>query len=397
VKSRPERFGAFVTLDQPPALVAIDRVLARRLGIDGGVLWELPDPGLSVPVLTAPTEAHVAVTERCPAGCVGCYADATAEGHEPTFDALAARLDALADMGVFSVAFGGGEAALREDIGEVARYARSVGPSPTMTTSGLGITAERARDLLAFAQINVSWDGPTEVYREVRGWDGAAVAERAVEHLRSAGVPVGINTVLTRMSYPRLDDITAGAEALGAVELQLLRFKPSGRGRLDYLAMRLTAAQVDSFGETLRRLAERHAPAIRIDCALLPFLAGSGEVRAEDLSRFAVMGCEAGRSLMTLDAHGATRPCSFWAEEGEETPPSEAWRRSPTLERFRGYVATIPEPCASCSFVEACRGGCRIVAGHAGDAFRPDPECPRVRAFSAADTQSASSTAAHGG
>ncbi|MBW2464139.1 MAG: hypothetical protein JRH11_20995, partial [Deltaproteobacteria bacterium] len=56
-------------LDSPPALVAVDRAFASRLGVDGGALWDGPDPGLGVPVLTAPTEVHVAVTERCPAGC----------------------------------------------------------------------------------------------------------------------------------------------------------------------------------------------------------------------------------------------------------------------------------------------------------------------------------------
>jgi radical SAM protein with 4Fe4S-binding SPASM domain len=379
--ARPERFGALLPLAHPPALVAVDRLLAEKLGVDGGHLWDGPDPGLGVRALTAPTEVHVAVTERCPAGCTGCYADATTQGHEPTFEELCARLETLADIRVFSVAFGGGEAALRDDIGELARHARSVGLSPTMTTSGLGITEARARDLRAFAQINVSWDGPAELYRDVRGWDGAIVAERAIVHLRTAGIPVGVNTVLTRRNYPHLEAIARGAEDLGAVELQLLRFKPSGRGRLDYLATRLTPAQVETFGATLRALAESVAPAIRIDCALVPFLAASGRARPDDLARFGVMGCEAGRSLMTLDARGAARPCSFWeGPSGGASSPAASWRDDATLERFRDYVADVPEPCASCDFLTSCRGGCRIVAAQAGEAFAPDPECPRVRA-----------------
>ena len=377
---RPEAFGALVSLDHPPALVAVDRLLAKRLGVDGGALWEGPDPGLSVRALTAPTEVHVAVTERCPAGCVGCYADATPRGHEPTLAELRERLDALAEMRVFSVAFGGGEAVLRDDIGALASHARRRGLSPTMTTSGLGITRERARTMTDFAQVNVSWDGPSTLYRDVRGWDGARVAEDAIAHLRGAGVDVGINTVLTQHNYPHLDEIARGAERLGAVELQLLRFKPSGRGRLDYLGARLTPDQVESFGATIRRLAESVAPAIRIDCALVPFLAASGEVTPQDLTRFAVMGCEPGRSLMTLDAHGATKPCSFWASDADPRPPRDAWRDGATLERFRHYAAHAPEPCASCAFFASCRGGCRIVAGHSRDAFAPDPECPRVRA-----------------
>ena len=51
----------------------------------------------------------------------------------------------------------------------------------------------------------------------------------------------------------------------------------------------LTPDQVLAFGATLRHLAEGHALAVRIDCALLPFLAGSGESSPEDMTRFAVM------------------------------------------------------------------------------------------------------------
>jgi radical SAM protein with 4Fe4S-binding SPASM domain len=382
--SRPERFGAFVALEAPPALVAVDRVLAKKLGVDGGALFREPDPGLCVPVLSAPTEVHVSVTERCPAGCTGCYADATPDGHEPTFEELAARLDALAEMGVFSVAFGGGEASLREDVTELAAYARRAGLVPTVTTSGLGITPERAPAFRSFAQVNVSFDGPPALYREVRGYDGAKHAERAITWLREAGVSVGVNTVLTRETFDALDEIARHAEALGAVELQLLRFKPSGRGRLDYLARRLTDAQVARFGATLRALSETRSLALRIDCALVPFLAASGQTTPEDLARFGVMGCEAGRSLMTLDARGAAKPCSFW-EHAREQPahaePGRAWNEDAALADFRGYAATMPEPCASCTFRTVCRGGCRIVARHLGPtAFAPDPECPRVRA-----------------
>ncbi|MBW2463764.1 MAG: radical SAM protein, partial [Deltaproteobacteria bacterium] len=398
-------FGAFVPLDSPPALVAVDRAFASHLGVDGGALWDGPDPGLGVPVLTAPTEVHVAVTERCPAGCAGCYANATPDGHEPTFRELTDRLDALRAMGVFSVAFGGGEAALRRDIGAVAAHARRIGLAPTMTTSGLGIDAEGASKLAAFAQINVSWDGPAELYRDVRGYDGASRAEAAIRHLRAAGITVGINTVLTCTNYPHLSRIGDGAANLGAVELQLLRWKPAGRGRMDYLARRLTPRQVDSFGSDLRRLADQNAMAVRIDCALVPFLAASGETIPADLARFAVMGCEAGRSLMTLDAHGEPRPCSFWegpngpdrpaGEAADATTTAEAWQTAPALMRFRDYVESAPEPCASCDYLTVCRGGCRVVAAAGGDAFRPDPECPRVRRaearLSEGDRRSASS------
>lgn len=376
-RTRPERFGAMVALERPPALVAVDRAMARRLGVDGGALWEGADPGLDVDPLTAPTEVHLAVTDRCPAGCKGCYADATPRGHHPSLAALKARLSRLAEQGVFSVAFGGGEAMVRDDLAALAAHARALGLTPTMTTSGLGLTPARARELSAFAQVNVSYDGLAPTYTAVRGYDGAATAERAMEALRDAGVPFGINVVLTRASFDHLDATADRAVALGAREIQLLRFKPAGRGRLDYLAQRLDQGQVARFPDALRRLSTDLPVALRIDCALVPFLASAA--REEDLVRFGVMGCEAGRSLLAVKADGRSAPCSFWSEGG--APAEHAWDEDPTVARFRAHRAAPPEPCRSCPVRRACRGGCRIVAGHLdGDPFGPDPECPRVRA-----------------
>ena len=188
---------------------------------------------------------------------------------------------------------------------------------------------------------------------------------------------MGVNTVLTRTSFERVEETAARAEALGAVELQLLRFKPSGRGRLDYLAQRLTPEQGRSLGPTLRRLSEARALAVRIDCALVCFLSADPSIDVEALRRFGVHGCEPGRSLLTVDAHGAARPCSFWAQGGDALE-EESWERDPGLARFRDHAAAPPEPCASCAIRAACRGGCKVVAGASGEAFRPDPECPRV-------------------
>jgi radical SAM protein with 4Fe4S-binding SPASM domain len=401
---RAERFGAIVRTEDPPALVSVDRELARRLGAEGGALWADPSPGLGVDALTAPTEVHLAVTERCPAGCTGCYADARPEGHEPTHEELRARLRTLAEEGVFYVAFGGGEGALRADVGEVAAYARQVGMVPTLTTSGLGITPRTVERFTSFAQVNVSYDGPSPVYRAVRGYDGVPVAERALRLLREAGIPTGVNVVVTKQTFEHLATVAERADELGAEELQLVRFKPSGRGRLDYLARRLSEAQVCAFPERVRGLVKSYRVGVRIDCALVPFLVGTGEVDPAELSRFGVQGCEPGRSLMTVRADGTVAPCSFWGEPGGVALSAEAWRDDPVLGAFRHYAAALPEPCASCAYRAACRGGCRIVAGHeaprtepeslegvvsppspplqaeAAAAFRPDPECPRVRA-----------------
>jgi radical SAM protein with 4Fe4S-binding SPASM domain len=378
---RYEPWGAWVKLESTAAVVAIDREGARALGLDGslGAWGEGPGP-------SAPIEVHLAVTERCGAGCEGCYIDARPDGREKPRSAILRELDALRDAGVFTVAFGGGEPTTRDDLDVLATAARDRGITPVLTTSGLGLSEARAARLRGFAQVNVSYDGPGATYASVRGFDGADAAERAIERLAAAGVRVGVNVVLTRASFDRLGHTLARARSLGACEAQLLRYKPAGRAAsLDYLARRLSPEQARALGPTLRSLGESHcadgAFHVRIDCALVPFLSADDAITRDPgrLARFGVFGCEAGGALAAVRTDGRVAPCSFAAPaelRGEDLANAHA--ADATLARWRAYVAAPPEPCASCAIRSACKGGCKVVAAFVDGAHGPDPECPRV-------------------
>jgi MoaA/NifB/PqqE/SkfB family radical SAM enzyme len=355
VRARAETFGAWVRFDDR-TLVALDRAAARRLGIDGKKRWRDPAPTSIADATDRPLEVHVAVTSRCPASCEGCYLDARADGSHRSFDDLATTLDAIAERGAFTVAFGGGEPLTHPDLPRLAAHARAVGLTPVVTTSGIGLTAEKARALSSFAQVNVSYDGVGETYETVRGFDGARIAERAITTLIAAGIGVGVNVVLTRQNFATLVELVERVVSLGAREIQLLRWKPAGRAAsLDYLTRRLSQEQVAALPELVRELTTRTS--VRIDCALVPLLS-FGNV--DDLLKLAVMGCEAGRALGAVDVRGNDAPCSFLS--GVSLPKYE-----------------VPEPCASCPVRAVCRSGCRVVAKHlTGDVFAPDPECPRV-------------------
>lgn len=354
---RWEEWGAWVRTEDPPALVAIDRAGLEALGMP-----------LKMPLnrgIFAPLEAHVAVTSKCGVGCEGCYLDAKPNGrHVPRAD-LDATIDAMADAGVFTVAFGGGEPILRDDLDSVANHARSRGLTPVVTTSGVGLTEERARRLRAFDQVNVSYDAEHAMHD---------AAERAIPMLVAAGVRVGVNVILTRATFATIDATLERARALGAIEAQLLRYKPAGRAaRLDYLAKRLSPEQVLALPEFLRAYSARaDRLRLRIDCALVPFLSSDPEILAhpEKLVRLGIFGCEAGNALAAVRVDGKTAPCSF-APDG-------------SIEEFRAYVAAPAEPCASCPLRPSCRGGCKVVTAFVDPAtrgFAPDPECPRVRAL----------------
>jgi len=394
MRLRFEPWGAWAKLDhdvQTPlgmraAIVGLDRDEVRALGLDGEGAWQ--DDAAPTP----PIEVHVAVTSQCGAGCEGCYLDAKPDGaHVPREDLLR-TFDALERSGVFTVAFGGGEPTLREDIGELAREARKRGITPVVTTSGIGLTAAKIERLRDLAQVNVSYDGIGDDYEKVRGFDGASAAERAIGMLERAGVAVGVNIVLTQSTFARLDATIARAKELGACEAQLLRYKPAGRAAsLDYLAKRLRPEQAAAFSQTLRELVAKHGGpefSIRIDCALVPFFSADPEIASdpERLARFGIFGCEAGGALAAVRSDGRVAPCSFAEPTTMRGDAIDDHDRDETLTRWRAYAAAPAEPCASCTLRSVCRGGCKIVSSFVDHVHGPDPECPRVRAYRGAES-----------
>jgi len=388
---RYERFGGIAHLERPRALVFVDRDRAASLGYrDGGALWSSPDDGAIDGVLAAPLEAHLQLTNRCDAGCRGCYTGATPQGgpREWGLDEWKRAVDELAARGVFHLALGGGESATLPWLGEIARHARERGLVPNLTTSGL--VAPQQLDRLVewaplFGQINVSVDGIGERYARVRGFDGFARADEAIVRLRRATKHVGINCVVTRESFDGLDELFAYARRRRLREIELLRFKPSGRGAGTYDLLRCSDEQHRLLLPTVLRLARRHRRRVRLDCSYTPMV--THHRPDPRLVRWlAIYGCGGGDLLVGAKAHGALTACSFAAP-----PPAGAtvdelgayWSRPDAFGAFRRW-REAREPCRSCDYLALCRGGCRVVSAHVlGDPAAPDPECPRVQAHAA--------------
>ena len=372
-------------LSRPRALVFVDRDRARRLGYRESPLWaEAPDERWNERRLSAPLEAHLQLTNRCDAGCQGCYTGATPTGAagEWQLDDWKRAIDELAARGVFHLALGGGESALLPWLGDVAEHAREKGLVPNLTTSGLYGDAELERLVgwaPLFGQINVSIDGVGDDYAKVRGFDGFARADRAVVALRKASKHVGINCVVTRDSFDGLGRVFAYAKSRKLREVELLRFKPSGRGIKTYEQLRCSDEQHRALVPTILKLARKHRLRVRLDCSYTPMVTHH-RIKPKVMQWLAIYGCAGGDLLVGAKASGMLTACSF-------APPVERrvdglgayWDEDGAFGPFRRWREAAAEPCRSCDYLALCRGGCRVVTMHTtGDASQPDPECPRV-------------------
>jgi radical SAM protein with 4Fe4S-binding SPASM domain len=385
---RAETFGGIVQLERPRALVFVDRAYASRLGYDGGDRWRVGDDGeIGARPLVAPFEAHLQLTNRCDAGCKGCYTGATPQGAAGEWSPAEWKraIDALAEAGVFHLALGGGESAVLPWLGEIAAYARSRGLVPNLTTSGLAGAPSLLRIARLFGQINVSLDGLGGGYAAVRGFDGFERADAALTALRLVKREIGINVVVTRRNFDELDAIFAHARERRLNEVELLRFKPAGRGEKTYDELVCTQDQHRAFLPAVLRLARRHRLRVRVDCSYTPMLAWHDPGR-ELLAQLAVYGCTGGDFLIGVKPSGVMSACSFAAPPPSRPRVDEIaayWREPDAFGPFRAW-RDAAEPCRSCAYHDLCRGGCRVVSSHvSGDASAPDPECPKVVEFRA--------------
>jgi radical SAM protein with 4Fe4S-binding SPASM domain len=380
VRARPERFGGIVETEHPRALLHVDRRMMRELGHPDSPSWT--EEERSEAPLSAPTEVHVVLSRRCAAGCTGCYVDATPKGASLSLVDARRVLDELAAMGVFHVALGGGEALELPHLFEVAAYARSVGMTPNLTTSGLGLTAADAERCRVFGQINVSVDGVGAAYTRARGFDGFAHAARALRLLRAVKEEVGVNCVVSRTTFDGVGEVARLVRTLRLNELELLRFKPVGRGA--GLDEELTPEQARRIYPLARRLMLRHRIRVKLDCSFAPMVFWH-RPSARAAAFWGVQGCVAGDVLAAVAPEGNLMACSFAGATGVDARiPGNIRSAWPSLfATFRDFVSSAPPPCSSCEYLRLCRGGCRAVANAHGELSDPDPGCPRVQEWRA--------------
>ncbi|MCU0608433.1 MAG: radical SAM protein [Chitinispirillaceae bacterium] len=378
-RARYESFGGIISCLEPPMLAWVDKEFMRTMGYENSPLWQ--EKARASTYLSAPTEVHLAVTNRCGRGCEGCYMDSQSAvpGELSTAELKKAFLG-LRNLGVFHVALGGGEAFERSDFPEIVSYCREIGLVPNLTTSGNSVGDREIEICKRMGQVNVSIDGIGPLYG-VNGRNGDfELVKKAIRKLKKAGVPVGINCVVSHKNFPHITDVVAFASAEKLNEVEFLKFKPSGRGRRHYAENALTQNMIRAFYPALMRLGKRYGIELKIDCSFIPAMLFHKPPK-DELEKLAVTGCDAGNMLMSVRSNGVFAGCSFMENKGKESvfEIAERWHSSEHLKKFRDLVARAKQPCRSCTYLTICRGGCRATASYyAEDFFTPDPECPFV-------------------
>ena len=374
---RYEKFGGIVSCLQPPFLAWVDRDFMRTIGYSDSPLWSKGN--CNAKYLSAPTEVHASVTNRCTQQCDGCYMDSKQDcENELTTVEWKQYLKTLRDMGVFHVALGGGEAFEREDFEELVSYCREIGLVPNLTTNGQAIGEREVEICKKMGQINISIDGINNRFNS-NGRNGSfEKADMAIKVLKRAGIRVGINCVVSSKNYSYIKEVVQYAVRRRLNEVEFLKYKPSGRGRQRYEEYSLSQEMIRGFYPLLMKFSNKFKIELKIDCSFIPALVYHKPPK-DELEKLAVTGCDGGNLLMSVRNDGNFAGCSFVANSEPVSEIKSRWHSSKHLKSFRMLVDRAQEPCRSCEYLSVCRCGCRAVALYNNtDFFAPDPECPTV-------------------
>ena len=187
---------------------------------------------------SAPSFLAMALTNRCQCHCGHCRAAAPDSSTDGELDTGQVKtvIDQAKRIGTAQVFFTGGEPLLRKDLAELVRHTHDAGLITRVSTNGLLLNRERARELrkagLTLCGVSID-NADAEAHDRSRGVPGAYEKTLAgIENLRRVGIPCQILTYAsTRLGVAGLARIIALGKQLGA--RCCIGLFPVGVGRLD--------------------------------------------------------------------------------------------------------------------------------------------------------------------
>jgi len=338
-------------------------------------------------------------TQACDLACVHCRA--CAQPLRSTLELSTGEAERLIDevaalrAPVFVLT--GGDPLKRPDLFELVQYASSHGVRISLTPSATPLLTQETIHKLkqcGLARLAISLDGPGaeihDAFRRVPGsYDWTL---RAVRWAREIGLPVQINTTITRHNLQYLDSMIALIEQLDIVLWSVFFLVPTGRGSAINL---ISAEEFEQVFEKLYETSHRVKFDIKSTEAqhyrrfLLqrrteekrkgngrPLVPMFGISTADGIGR-APRGINDGKGFVFISHLGEVFPSGFLpvsAGNVRKQSLTEIYRHSPLFVSLRDST-NLKGKCGICEFREVCGGSRARAYALTGDVFAEEPCC----------------------
>ena len=352
-------------------------------------------------------------TQACDLACTHCRAGAQPFRSSSELSTSEAQklIDQIAEMQVPVFVITGGDPIKRPDIYDLVGYATSHGVRTSLTPSATPLlTSEAIAELRrrGLARLAISLDGSTaeihDAFRRVPGSYDCTL--KAVRGARELGLPVQINTTITRRNLTDFESVVRLLESLDIALWSVFFLVPTGRGQLQDLisaeefeevfarlfdiAPRVAFDIKTTEAQHYRRyLLQRHAiesrarqtteaagPRAEQAGASADSVLSRGQSQPDCIGR-APRGLNEGKGFIFISHVGEVFPSGFLpisAGNVRRKSLQEIYQCSSLLMSLRD-PSQLKGKCGVCEFRHVCGGSRARAFALSGDAFAEEPCC----------------------
>lgn len=348
------------------------------------------------------------VTRACALACVHCRASAQLQRSplELSTTEGEALIRQVRELRIPVFVLTGGDPLKRPDIYHLIEYGSQLGVRVSLTPSATPLlTREAVAEFKArgLARLAISLDGSTpDIHDRFRGVSGSyARTLQAIGWAREIGLPVQVNSTMSRHNAADFDGLVRLVESLGIVLWSVFFLVPTGRGKAaDVLSaeefehvfsklydlsgrvsfdVKTTEAMHYRRYAVQRRAHERRINPNSASHARGPLWLKSSVIAqpgADGISR-AVKGINDAKGFVFISHVGEVYPSGFLPVSGgnvREQPLAEIYETSPLFVALRD-ANNLKGKCGVCEFREICGGSRARAYALTGDAFAEEPYC----------------------
>lgn len=330
------------------------------------------------------------LTRACDLLCRHCRACAQRERyiHELNTEQSRALLSQIATFPKPPVLiFTGGDPMKRSDVYDLVEHAGNVGLTTAMTPSATPLVTREALKRLKDAGVSrlaISLDGLRQTHDSFRGVPGSF--ERTMEiisDIREIGLPLQINTTITRHNFGQIDCLANLVASIGAVLWSVFFLVPVGRGLAEE---RIEPAEYEIVFEKLFRhsltqpygIKTTEAPQYR---RFVLEREGDPRRQPEGMSpgriHRAPLGVNDGKGSLFVSHTGAIYPTGFLPIKCGKFPEDsvvEVYQNSPVFLALRDSEK-LKGKCGRCEYRTICGGSRARAYAITRDLLAAEPDC----------------------
>ncbi len=344
-------------------------------------------------------------TQACDLACVHCRACAQPARNPFELSTAEAKglIDQIAEMQVPVFVLTGGDPLKRPDIYDLVEYASGRGVHTSMTPSATPLLTREAIAALkqrGLARLAVSLDGSTaEIHDAFRRGPGSYKCTLdAIRWARELGLPVQINTTITRRNLDDFDAMVRLLETLDIVLWSVFFLVPTGRGQANDLVsaeefemifekLYQTAARAPFDIKTTeaqhyrrfllqRRTEERQSGVASARTSVPAAQAFPAALGGDGIAR-APRGLNDAKGFVFISHVGEVFPSGFLPQAAgniRKQKLADLYRESPLFRMLRD-TSQLKGKCGVCEFKEICGGSRARAYALTGDVLAEEPCC----------------------